>query len=186
MQSALQGLGIPVPPSLHVPDIEAANNRSEDEERVEEIHEEQEEDEEEDEDEEEEGVVPVQRLEDLEGRDLLVHSLNSSFEDLVGPNADDRESGHSPVIVVRSSDVRQRAERKRGRDKKDKPTQDANSEPDIPIDSSAEEDAGKGHYIHPLDTPPIKFIKRGSVQWTQCPINCTFFFGRGCKLPRGI
>ena len=154
MQNALQGLGLPVPPSL------PQGEEDDDEEDQNENSDEEVEEEEEPEEQEEEGVVSVQQL-GLGGKEL-VQSLNSSYEDLVVPSGDERMGINSPMMVVRrgtpGKSARSGEERvnedgkKESGAKKDKARQDASSEPDIPIDSSAEEDAGKLHvhvlYVH--------------------------------------
>ena len=136
MQNALQGMGLPAA----LPQIEPPNGNSDDEE-------------EEEPEEQEERMVSVHQIDDLQGRDL-VQSLNSSYEDLVAPSGDESGDVHSPMFVRRNlsgngnkssggdehkSDEEQR---KVTGSKKDKTGQDGGSEPDIPIDSSGEEDAG--------------------------------------------
>ena len=133
MQSALEGLGLPVPPSL--PQIEEPNDPSDEEEQ------------------EERGVVSVQ--DDPEGKDSA-QSLNSSYEDLVIPGGDERGGLHSPMMVVRRRGPGRLGQGGKERsapqgDKKkrasgNKQTHDPSSEHDIPIDSSGEEDAGMYMY----------------------------------------
>lgn len=136
MQNVLQGLGLPMPPSMSQghPDNE---ENTEDEEG-------EEDEEEEEEPEEQEGLVQ-QQLDEMDSKEL-VHSLNSSLEDLVVPGGDERGDSHSPILLVRRSLPKSRAEEKGSKaketgGKKDKSMQETGSGPDIPIDSSGEEDA---------------------------------------------
>ena len=110
------------------------------------------EDEDEDDDEEEEEEEEVERVEQLEdvlNRDIIIDSLNSSYEDLVVPSV-----GHVggdqqvPMLRVLSKPDGNRHSRveERKQQKKEKEGQDAGSELDGPNDSSGEEDVGKCFY----------------------------------------
>ena len=134
-------MGLPIPGGLPQMDHQPNGNSDGEEEEDDEEQEEQ-----------EEGVVSVHQMDDLQDREL-VQSLNSSYEDLVPPSGDESGDVHSHLLVRRNlsgggskSSVgdggKSDEERKTTGVKKDRARQDGGSEPDIPIDSSGEEDAG--------------------------------------------
>lgn len=135
MQNALDSLNTP-PPNIVAPlEVEI-------------------EDEDEDDDEDEEEVEQVEQLEDVLNRDIIIDSLNSSYEDLVVPSVG-HISGEQQVPMLRvlpkpNGNRHSRVE-DRKQEKKEKEGQDPGSELDGPNDSSGEEDAaGKGFYKYIL------------------------------------
>ena len=131
MQNALDNLSTP-PPNIMAPlEVEIEDEEDDDEE------------------DEEEEVERVEQLEDVLNRDIIIDSLNSSYEDLVVPSVG-HVSGDQEVPMLRvlpKPDGNRRSrdeERKQG--KKEKEGQDAGSELDGPNDSSGEEDPGKCFY----------------------------------------
>ena len=181
MQNALQGLGLAVPPAVppEVSVVHLSDQPEEGDERV------PTDEEEELEEEQMEGSIG-DGVEQLEGvvidRESLIDSLNSSYEDLIVPEGEgvvvrvgrrERVSLLDAEPKLNGDQGKNESERDEV-EKKGKVGQDITSEPDIPIDSSAEEDNGKSVFyvlssnhlstyssisthpsIHPSILPPV-------------------------------